>query len=193
MCNGLHLHVLKSYSPLLKHCSHPGDHTDTETYNNHCPEAAPPVITALGTVGESGGNINNGATLFHYNLDITVYVPSTRSQVTFPLRIYFKNGKRWVRFPPLSPQSLIFFTGHLCGLTKITRQLAVLVNDIYFFPGAPKAPPSTPQRQDGAGSLKEIRDRWTRRVGMGESSKKRRTTSDLPHVISENEDTETVS
>jgi hypothetical protein len=60
----------------------------------HCPEAARPIVTVLGTVLERGGQLNDGPTLLHYRLQSTVYNSSSRSHHTFLLTAYFKKGQR---------------------------------------------------------------------------------------------------
>jgi hypothetical protein len=50
----------------------------------------------MGTVIRSGGQLNEGQTLLHYDLRTTVYDSSVKTQATFMVRIYFNNGKRWV-------------------------------------------------------------------------------------------------
>ena len=124
----------------------------------HCPEAALPVITVLATVLARGGQLNTGATLLHYRLQSTVYNSSTRSYNTFPLTAYFKNGQRWVNFPPLGINTNIFLTGRIFGVTKNNRQLAVITDDIHFLPTHPQSFPSTPSP---TASQRKRQDRWS--------------------------------
>lgn len=127
----------------------------------HCPEAALPVVTVLATVLERGGQLNTGATLLHYRLQSTVYNSSSRSYNTFPLTAYFKNGQRWVNFPPLTINTNIFLTGRIFGITKNNRQLAVITDDIHFLPTQQQSLPSTPSP---TASKRKRQDRWTQRA-----------------------------
>ncbi|CAG8878830.1 unnamed protein product [Penicillium nalgiovense] len=102
----------------------------------HCPGAAQPIVTFLGVVLERGGQLNDGPTLLHYRLQTTVYNTSTRIHHTFPITAYFKNGQRWANFPPLNVNSHVFLTGRIFGLTKESRQLAIVTDDIHFLPAA---------------------------------------------------------
>jgi hypothetical protein len=165
--------------------SHPGDCTNIDTYSMHCPEAAPPTIMFLGIVVRSGGCLNSGTTLLHYDLHTTVYDSSAKARTSFTVRIYFKNGRRWANFPLLMQQTPIIMAGHICGLTSGECHLAVLVDDIHFVPGSPLSrvtPAQTPQSSTGA--KRTPQDRWSRRaaVGMGTEpvtpSKKRRRVPD---------------
>lgn len=100
----LHAHSLDRwvclvfFRNLLTQSSHPGNQEDTASYFMHCPEAAQPIVTLLGVVLDRGGQLNDGPTLLHYRLQTTVYNASTRSQHTFPITAYFKNGQRWANF-----------------------------------------------------------------------------------------------
>ncbi|KAJ5198760.1 uncharacterized protein N7498_001710 [Penicillium cinerascens] len=143
---------------------HPGDQEDTSSYFMHCPEAALPVVTVLATVLEREGQLNTGTTLLHYRLQSTVYNSSTRSHNTFPLTAYFKNGQRWVNFPPLSINTNIFLTGRIFGITKNNRQLAVITDDIHFLPTQPQSLPSTPSP---TASKRKRQDRWSQRANTG--------------------------
>jgi hypothetical protein len=84
----------------------------------HYPEAAQPVVTFLGIILERGGQLNSASTLLHYRLQCTVYNSSTRTNHTFPITAYFKNGQRWANFPPLNINTYIFLTGRIFGVTK---------------------------------------------------------------------------
>ena len=134
----------------------------------HCPEAALPVITVLATVLARGGQLNTGATLLHYRLQSTVYNSSTRSYNTFPLTAYFKNGQRWVNFPPLGINTNIFLTGRIFGVTKNNRQLAVITDDIHFLPTHPQSFPSTPSP---TASQRKRQDSWSQRAKIGSPPK----------------------
>ena len=127
----------------------------------HCPEAALPVVTVLATVLERGGQLNTGTTLLHYRLQSTVYNSSSRSYNTFPLTAYFKNGQRWVNFPPLTINANIFLAGRIFGVTKSNRQLAVITDDIHFLPTLPQSLPSTPSP---TASKRKRQDRWSQRA-----------------------------
>lgn len=139
---------------------HPGNHEDTELYFMHCPEAAQPNVTFLGVVHERDGQLNHGFTLLHYRLQVTVYNSSTRTPHTFPITIYFKNGNRWTNFPPLTPQTQIFVTGRIFGVTKENQQLAVITEDIHFIPTLTQSIPPSPV---STGKRKRP-DRWGQRV-----------------------------
>ncbi|KAJ5046213.1 hypothetical protein NUH16_003038 [Penicillium rubens] len=127
----------------------------------HCPEAAQPIVTFLGVVIERGGQLNGGPTLLHYRLQTTVYNSSTRTNHTFPITAYFKNGQRWANFPPLSMNTHVFLTGRVFGLTKEHRQLAVVTDDIHFLPTPNNQLPATPP---STGKRKRV-DRWSQRAG----------------------------
>jgi hypothetical protein len=115
----------------------------------HCPEAAQPTTTVVGTVLERGGQLNAGSTLLHYCLQSTVYNSSSRSHHTFPLTAYFKNGQRWANFPPLNINTSIFLTGRIFGVTKENRQLAVITDDIHFLPTLSQSLLPTPSPTTG--------------------------------------------
>lgn len=146
---------------MLTRSRHPGDQEDTDSYFIHCPEAALPVVTVLATVLERGGQLNTGSTLLHYRLQSRVYNSSSRSHHTFPLTAYFKNGQRWVNFPPLNINARIFLTGRVFGVTKKNRQLAVITDDIHFLPTLPQSLPSTPSPTTGK---RKRQDRWSQRA-----------------------------
>lgn len=133
----------------------------------HCPEAAQPTVTFLGIVLERGGQLNDGPTLLHYRLQTTVYNSSARTYHTFPVTAYFKNGQRWANFPPLNPNSYVFLTGRIFGLTKERRQLAVVTDDIHFLPRPSHPLPATPS---STGKRKRV-DRWSQRAGPQTPSK----------------------
>lgn len=156
----------------------------------HCPEAAPPTITLMGTVIRSGGQLNEGQTLLHYDLRTTVYDSSVKTQATFMVRIYFTNGKQWANFPSITPQSRVIVAGHVCGLTVEEPHLAVQVDDIYFVPGGPPSMPATPQTpQSSAGTKRPVRDRWGRRAGVRSSvSVEQSTPSKRPRRLQDDQD-----
>jgi hypothetical protein len=129
----------------------------------YCPAAAPPTVTFQGTVTHSGGTLNRGATLLHYDLQVAVYNNFTKTQATFMVRAYFKNGRRWAKFPSLIPQSRLFVVGKVCGVTVQERQLAVLVEAVFFIPKDSIAniiPPQTPQ----SSAKRKRQDRWGQRA-----------------------------
>jgi hypothetical protein len=127
----------------------------------HCPEAAQPIVTILGTVLERGGQLNAGSTLLHYRLQSTVYNTSSRTHHTFPLTAYFKNGQRWANFPPLNVNTSIFLTGRIFGSTKENRQLAVITDDIHFLPTLSQSFTPTPSPTTGK---RKRQDRWAQRA-----------------------------
>ena len=106
---------------MLTQSSYPGNQEDTASYFMHCPEAAQPIVTFLGVVLNRGGQLNDRPTLLHYRLQTTVYNTSTRTQHTFPITAYFKNGQRYANFPPLNINAHVFLTGRIFGLTKESR------------------------------------------------------------------------
>ncbi|KAJ5394721.1 hypothetical protein N7509_006508 [Penicillium cosmopolitanum] len=140
---------------------HPGDEEDADIYFMHCPEAAQPTVTFLGIVLERGGQLNDGPTLLHYRLQTTVYNTSDRAHHTFPVTAYFKSGR-------------------IFGLTKESRQLAVVTDDIHFLPRPTHPLPATPS---STGKRKRV-DRWSQRAGPQTPSKSvpiSRTESLLTH------------
>jgi hypothetical protein len=80
----------------------------------------------------AGGELNNGFTLLHYDLETNVDDPCKNASVTFTVSIYFRNGNRWAIFPVLSSQSRIFITGRIFGITANMPRLAIGVDDVYF-------------------------------------------------------------
>ncbi|EPS29060.1 hypothetical protein PDE_04007 [Penicillium oxalicum 114-2] len=126
----------------------PGDVTDTDTYQTHCPEAACPTVLLMGTVESATGRVNSGPSLMYYDLHSTVYDSSTKSSVSFTVAAYFRNGARWANFPPLKLHTHIMVAAHVIGITTDDLRLALMVDDVYFLPTLPYAPP-TPT---GAGS-----------------------------------------
>jgi hypothetical protein len=133
----------------------------------HCPGAAQPIVTFLGVVLERGGQLNDGPTLLHYRLQTTVYNTSTRTHHTFPITAYFKNGQRWANFLPLNVNTHILLTGRIFGLTKESRQLAIVTDDIHFLPAANHHLPPTPSSTTG--KRKRV-DRWSQRAGPSKSN-----------------------
>ncbi|KAJ5904785.1 uncharacterized protein N7473_001701 [Penicillium subrubescens] len=87
--------------------------------------------------------------------------------VTFLVTAYFKNVQRWANFPPLNPNSYVFLTGRIFGLTKERRQLAVVTDDIHFLPRPSHPLPATPS---STGKRKRV-DRWSQRAGPQTPSK----------------------
>lgn len=154
--------------------SHPGDHSDPHMYNMHCPEAALPSVSLLGIVRGGAGQLNNGSTLLHYDLETKVYDLSNKSSVTFTVSIYFRNGNRWTNFPILAMQSRIFIAGRIFGTTTNTPRLAIGVDDVYFIPnlGSITTPPMTPT--SSAGKQKQA-DRWNARANPLTPMKRPRT------------------
>jgi hypothetical protein len=150
--------------------SHPGDRKDTDSYFLHCPEAAQPTVTFLSLVVERGGQLNSGSTLLHYRLLSTVYNASTRAAHTFPISAYFKNGQRWVNFPPLNINTYVFITGRIFGVTKENRQLAVIIDDIHFLPSPTLMQPMLNSPPSTTAKRKPL-DRWSRRASPGTPSK----------------------
>ncbi|OJZ86605.1 hypothetical protein ASPFODRAFT_606716 [Aspergillus luchuensis CBS 106.47] len=128
---------------LLDVSSHLGNYEDVDSYFIHCPEAAQPTITFLGTVCEREGQLNNRPTLLHYHLQSTVYHTSNHTHYTFPLTAYFKSSQHGVNFPSLSINTQIFITGHIFGLTKEHQQLAIITEDVPFLPALPQSMPTT--------------------------------------------------
>jgi hypothetical protein len=128
----------------------------------HCPEAAQPTVTFLGVINKHAGELNNGSTLLHYCLQVTVYNSSTRNQHTFPITAYFKNGPRWAKLPLLATQTQIFITGRIFGTTKENQQLAILTDDIHFLP---TMSPSMPLSPTSAKSSRKRTNRWSQRAG----------------------------
>lgn len=116
---------------------HPGDLGDLALYQQHCPGVANPSVVFLDVVQERCGRLNDGTTLLHYRIRVTAYNVSTRSSDSFPVAVYLKNGKRWQNFPLLS--------GRIFGITKIRSELAVLADDLNFFPSSSRQQ-STPTR-----------------------------------------------
>jgi hypothetical protein len=147
---------------LLTPYSHPGNQDDQDSYFLHCPGAAQPIVTFLGIVVERRGQLNDARSLLHYRLQTTVYNPSTRTAHTFPITAFFKNGQRWVNFPPLNLNTYVFVTGRIFGLTKEDRQLAVVTDDIHFLPTSTNSLPPTPS--SAIGKRKRV-DRWSQRAG----------------------------
>ncbi|KAF7586548.1 hypothetical protein BBP40_008688 [Aspergillus hancockii] len=157
--------------PVLNYSSHPGDHEDTDRYFMHCPEAAQPTVTFLGIVNERGGQLNNGPTLLHYQLQSTVYNTSSRNLHTFPITAYFKNGHRWVNFPPLALNAQVFITGRIFGVTKENQQLAIITDDIHFLPSLTQPLPPSPSSTTGK---RKRADRWAQRATPATPSKSAR-------------------
>lgn len=112
-------------------------------------------------VSQRGGELNNGPTLLHYRLQSTVYNSSSRSQHTFPITAYFKNGQRWVNFPPLAPNTQVFITGRIFGVTKENQQLAIITDDIHFLPSLTQPLPPSPSSTTGK---RKREDRWAQRA-----------------------------
>jgi hypothetical protein len=147
----------------------------------HCPEAAQPTVTFLGVINKHAGELNNGSTLLHYCLQVTVYNSSTRTQHTFPITAYFKNGPRWAKFPLLAPQTQIFVTGRIFGTTKENQQLAILTDDIHFLPTLSSPTPLSPTSAKGN---RKRTDRWSQRAGSNmqpNSSQLHETISSFPY------------
>lgn len=179
------------YSTKLTQSSHPGNEEDIESYFMHCPEAAQPIVTFLGVVIERGGQLNGGPTLLHYRLQTTVYNSSTRTNHTFPITAYIKNGQRWANFPPLSMNTHVFLTGRVFGLTKEHRQLAVVTDDIHFLPTPNNQLPATPP---STGKRKRV-DRWSQRAGPQTPTKSaaRPQTESLPITYQSQDPTQIIA
>jgi hypothetical protein len=62
---------------------HPSDASDPVEYVLHLPEASLPVVTFLGSVVEQGCKLNDGPTLLHYIVRVTVYDNSSRNTVFY--------------------------------------------------------------------------------------------------------------
>jgi len=141
---------------------HPGFETSAklDRYNDHCPEAAPPSIVLIATVlGRPQGRLNDAPTLLSYPMEATVYSASTRAQITFPIRVFLKNGKRWVKFPPLNPRAAMVVIGRLCGFMKADQTLAIMADDMNFL-GSSKIEADPPQAPDPQ-SKHPASDRWS--------------------------------
>lgn len=129
----------------------------------HSTEAALLTVSLLGIVRSGEGQLNNGSTLLHYDLETNVYDPSNKASVAFTVSFYFKNGNRWTNFPLLARQSRIFITGRIFGITTNTPRLAIGVDDVYFIPnlGSITTAPVTPT--SSVGKQKQA-DRWNSRA-----------------------------
>lgn len=68
----------------------------------------------------------------HYPLQTTVYNPSTRTPLTFPMTAFFKSRQLWANFPSPNVNTHVFVTDRIFGLAKEDRQLAVMTDDIHF-------------------------------------------------------------
>lgn len=114
-------------------------------------------------VRSGGGQLNNGSTLLHYDLETHVYDLSNKTSVVVPVSIYFRNGNRWANFPSLASQSRIFIAGRIFGITTNTPRLAIAVDDVYFIPnlGSIMTPPVPPT--SSVGKQKKA-DRWNSRA-----------------------------
>jgi hypothetical protein len=88
----------------------------------------------MGTIGQSGGELNSGATLLHFELSSSVYNSATRTASHFSVTCYFANGKRWEKFPLPSMQSRVCVLGRVIGITLARSQLAIAINDVFFLP-----------------------------------------------------------
>jgi hypothetical protein len=129
----------------------------------HCPEAALPTVSLLGIVQNGGGQLNNGSTLLHYDLETNVYDVPNKASVTFTVSIYFRNGNRWTKFPALARQSRIFITGRIFGVTNNTPRLAIGVDDVYFIPNLSSITTAPVTPSSSAGKQKQA-DRWNSRA-----------------------------
>ena len=108
-----------------------------------------------------------------YDLSVSVYVSSTKAHVTFPVRIYFKKGRRWANFPSLAVNMPILVTARVSGFSTQGRCLALLVNDVYFLPGTPRLGLNSEHNSNSTGCSKRPRqDRWTRRAVQPTSQKR---------------------
>ena len=145
--------------------SHPGDQSDSNTYNMHCPEAALPTVSLLGVVRGGGGELNNGSILLHYDLETSIYDVSSKASVKFTVSIYFRNGNRWTNFPSLARQSRIFITGRIFGITNNTPRLAIGVDDVYFIPNLSSVTSAPVTPGSSAGTQKQA-DRWRSRANQ---------------------------
>jgi len=133
-------------------------------YMIYCPPAAPPTITFQGTVMHSGGALNCGPTLMNYDLHVAVYNGFAKSHTNFTVRIYFKNGRRWARFPLLAPQTHILVVGKVSGYTTEEHHLAILVEAVFFTAKDSMTNITSPQTpQSSPGAKRRRQDRWDRR------------------------------
>jgi hypothetical protein len=101
------------------------------------------------------------SSILHYRLQTTVYSLSTRTPHPFPITAFFKNGRRWVIFPPPNVNAHVFLTGRIFGLTKEDRQLAVVRHDIHFLPTPTNSLQLTPS--SATGKRRRV-DRWDQRT-----------------------------
>jgi hypothetical protein len=154
-------------------------------YCKRCPGQAPPSLAFQGTVIRSGGAMNRGATLMHYDFRVVTYTPGGKPPAQFTIRAYLKNGKRWAKFPSLAAQTRMLVVGKICGVTTRDRDLAILVDGFTFLSGnnnhsssqltSPKTPLSTKR------SLKDLWDRTDLcddDIGPSTPSKVRRFTAE---------------
>jgi hypothetical protein len=129
----------------------------------HCPEAALPTVSLLGIVRSGGGQLNNGPTLLHYDLETNVYDLPNKASVAFTVSIYFRNGNRWTKFPILARQSRIFITGRIFGITTNAPRLAISVDDVYFIPNLSSITTAPVTPISPVGKQKQT-DRWNNRA-----------------------------
>jgi hypothetical protein len=166
---------------ILTFSRHSGNENEVDIYFNHCPEAAQPNVTFLGTVSDCGGQLNGGLILLHYCLQVTVYNSFTRGEHIFFVTVCLKNGQRWVKFSSLTPQIQVFVAGRIFGIIKENQQLAVLADEIYFVQATPRTILSSPTST----TKRKRTDFWTRRIPPHTPSKSVRlmgTTSIQPRT-----------
>jgi hypothetical protein len=125
----------------------------------------------MGTVGHSGGQLNSGSTLLHFEVSSLVYNSATKSVSHFSVACYFADGKRWEKSPPPSMQSHVCVLGRVIGVTLAKPQLAIAINDVFFLPSPIRLSLSATS-PDTAHSKRT--PRWAGRAEAGTPSKRPR-------------------
>lgn len=139
----------------------------------------------MGVTGASGGELNSGPELLHFELLTSVYNTATKNASEFSVSCYFANGKRWVNFPMPSSQSQLCVLGRIIGITSKTTQLAIVINDVFYLPSIVRT--SIPHASPPSAAIRDAkRDlRWTGRADSGSPSKRpRRVIEESPESVS---------
>ena len=102
---------------------------DSDTYDLYCPPAASPTVFLMGTVEKLSEKMDEGPFRMRCDVRATVYDASAKDAVSFTVAAYFRIGRRWINFPPPTPNTYLMISGSVIG-TNGTR-LAIWIEDIY--------------------------------------------------------------
>lgn len=150
----------------------PGD-VSSDEYESHLPEQWCPLVTVIGFVGPKKVA---SASLRHFQLQTSVYEPSTSKGVEFSIFCFLASGRRWENFVMPNAGSCVSITAKVVGRVETENCLAVRMLDMSYIPTSSYAQanvvsPAQPVTPSGRAN------RWANRVKSATPSKTTHTSA----------------